>query len=74
MKSPLLPLIKITSMTSLEIAELTGKLHKTVLRDIRAIIDELYPDSKIDGTKMYHDKIQGVTISYDDRGMAWCLL
>ena len=36
----LLP-FKIESMTSLEIAELTGKAHKHVLRDIRSIVEQL---------------------------------
>lgn len=30
-------------MTSLEIAELTGKLHKNVLRDIATMLEDLYP-------------------------------
>lgn len=37
----LLPLVKITSMTSLEIAEVTGKNHGHVLRDIRNMIKNL---------------------------------
>ena len=42
----LLPLVKITSMSSVEIAELTGKQHSNVLRDIRGIIDDLKDSSK----------------------------
>ena len=41
----LLPLVKITSMSSVEIAELTGKQHSNVLRDIRVIIDDLKDSS-----------------------------
>ncbi|HCM6365493.1 TPA: Rha family transcriptional regulator [Klebsiella pneumoniae] len=35
---------QLVSMTSLEIAELTGKEHRNVMRDIRKMLDEIYPD------------------------------
>lgn len=35
---------QIISMTSVEIAELTGKRHDNVMRDIRKMLDEIYPD------------------------------
>ncbi|EMM1887363.1 Rha family transcriptional regulator [Klebsiella pneumoniae] len=35
---------QLVSMTSLEIAELTGKRHDNVIRDIRKMLDEIYPD------------------------------
>lgn len=47
-----------TQMTSLEIAELTGKEHKTVMRDIRTLEEQV---SQIDGYKFvltyYEDSI-----------------
>ncbi|HIG3162832.1 Rha family transcriptional regulator [Klebsiella pneumoniae] len=35
---------QLISMTSKEIAELTGKRHDNVIRDIRKMLDEIYPD------------------------------
>ena len=37
----------VVSMTSLEIAELTGKEHKNVLRDIRSMLEELYGEDRL---------------------------
>ena len=34
----------VITMTSLEIAELTGKEHRNVMRDIRNMLSEIYPD------------------------------
>ena len=42
----------VVKMSSQEIADLTGKLHKTVLRDIRHLMDELGKHG--DGTNLYH--------------------
>ena len=64
MKNPLLPLIKIESMSSLEISELTGKRHDNVLRDIRSMLDEIYPAS----SEMSYKEIQGVRVNFDDIG------
>lgn len=50
----------VQTMSSREIAELTGKEHKTVLRDIRNLIEQLK-----DGTDLYHGKFQSLT---DNRG------
>ena len=56
------------SMTSLEIADLTGKLHKNVIRDITKILCELY-EIKKDGSNLSHKLKQYVTkIECDDRG------
>ncbi len=56
---------EVQSMSSKEIAELTGKQHKNVMRDIREMLKELYG---IDGSNLSHDKIQGVTAHVDERG------
>jgi phage regulator Rha-like protein len=51
-------------MSSLEISELTGKRHDNVLRDIRGMLDELYPSS----SELSYKEIQGVRVSFDDIG------
>lgn len=43
-------------MSSLEIAELTGKRHANVLRDIRSMLDQMNPDSDLS-----YQENQGVT-------------
>lgn len=55
---------KEAQMTSLEIAELTGKMHKHVIRDIQVMVAAL----KKDGPILDHEEIQGVMISRDTRG------
>jgi len=52
------------SMTSREIAELTGKRHADVLRDIRVLYDQLIAD----GAELRHEEIQQVTFETDARG------
>ena len=47
MKNELIALVKIDSMSSLEISELTGKRHGDVLRDIRNILEELKDDADL---------------------------
>lgn len=77
MKNPLLPLLKITSMSSIEIADLTNKKHSNVLRDIRVMLSELYDlkqDSNLNpesdqNSKMDPFDIEGVNITYADNGM-----
>lgn len=51
------------SMTSREIAELTGKNHAHVLRDMRAMLSQLY--SIADDPKLDYLDIQGVTVERD---------
>lgn len=38
---------QLISMTSKEIAELTGKRHDNVIRDVRKMLDEIYPDGSL---------------------------
>lgn len=47
-------------MSSREIAELTGKEHKHIIRDIRTIIEQLK-----DGPNLDHEEFQSLT---DNRG------
>lgn len=64
MSSILLPLVKIDSMSSLEIAELTGKRHDNVLRDIKNMLSELYGAT----SNLSYKEIQGVALSNDTQG------
>ena len=59
-----------TTMSSLEIAELTNKLHKSVLRDIRTLMAKL--DINPGGTEPHPKENQGVTAEYLDNGMVRC--
>lgn len=52
------------TMSSREIAELTGKEKKTVHRDIKTMCDQLYTD----GTDLYHASKFGVELHHDARG------
>jgi len=59
----LLPLVKITSMTSIEIAEVTGKQHGHVLRDIRNMIAELSRNPEQDSVDF-----KGVSFELNENG------
>ena len=59
----LLPLVKITSMTSLEIAEVTKKQHSHVLRDIRNMVAELKSNPEQDSFDF-----EGVSFELNENG------
>ena len=54
------------TMSSAEIAELTGKNHPDVLRDIRLQIYSGLYGHDFDKAKILYPSIQGLTVFYDD--------
>ena len=63
MNYPTQSLAALPAMTSIEIAELTGKQHAHVLRDIRELVNQLRDDPNMD-----HAEIPGISIESDDAG------
>lgn len=62
--SNLIPLQNTHTMSSREIAGLTGKELKIVHRDIKRMLSELYGT---DGTDLYHIEIKGIFVEKDTR-------
>lgn len=52
--------LTVLTMNSKEIAELTGKLHKHVLRDVRNMLDTVHSEG---GPNLGYQSIQGVTLT-----------
>lgn len=61
------------SMTTKEIAEVTGKRHDNVLQDVRRMLAQLYPNTEGDSLKIRNEEIQGVTVDIDQRGFVSCI-
>ncbi|MBC8949384.1 Rha family transcriptional regulator [Xenorhabdus sp. TS4] len=81
----LAPATQAVTMSSREIAELTGKRISDIHRDIRAMVPALYAVDNGENVKSYkwdtdkdkmmafllHYKIQGVKVNFDDRGYVY---
>jgi|AntDeeMinimDraft_5_1070356.scaffolds.fasta_scaffold03604_3 phage regulator Rha-like protein len=58
------------TMTSREIAELTGKRHGDVIRDIRSMIDEMEDDADLRHVVDVKDP-RGYTAEFTPKGINW---
>ncbi|HHA1306267.1 TPA: Rha family transcriptional regulator [Enterobacter kobei] len=62
-------------MTSREIAELTGKEHKNVKRDVEKMLSELYPGDVLNFERIYVDSMNRQQTEFNlDRLHVECLL
>ena len=68
MNYPTQSLAALPAMTSIEIAELTGKQHAHVLRDIRELVNQLRDDPNMDHTEIPSISIESDDAGEDDRG------
>lgn len=67
MNNLILPQTEVLTMSSQDVANLTGKEKKTVHRDIKVMVEQLYYTG-VGGTDLYHESKGGVRVESDGRG------